>query len=71
VLPLRSVLRLSQPPDGLLHLRLRGFISPRSHVQGFAPSRGFSRSAAVPTRRRAMPPCRCRSPADRQAGRHG
>jgi len=41
---LRSALRLSQPLDGLLRLRLRGLVSSRSHVpgstvQGFLPSR--------------------------------
>jgi hypothetical protein len=32
--PLRSVLRFSQPLDGLRHLRLSGLIASRSHVQG-------------------------------------
>jgi hypothetical protein len=32
--PLRSVLRFSQPLDGFLRSRLRGFIAPRNHVQG-------------------------------------
>jgi hypothetical protein len=40
-LPLRSVLRLSQPPDGLLHLQLRGLVSSRNHVQGFLSVQGF------------------------------
>jgi len=30
-----AVLRLSQPLDGLRHRRLCGFITPRSHVQGY------------------------------------
>jgi hypothetical protein len=51
--PLRSVPRFSQPLDGLLHLRLRGLLSSRSHVQGFRTG-VWSRPAAVPTRRR---PC--------------
>jgi len=34
--PLRSVLRFSQPLDGLRHLRLSGLIASRSHVQGFS-----------------------------------
>jgi len=55
-LPLRSVLRFSQPLDGLLHHRHRGLVSSRSHVQG-SPYRGFSRSAASPSRRRRLPPC--------------
>jgi hypothetical protein len=55
-LPLCSVLRFSQPLDGLLHHRHRGLVSSRSHVQG-SPSRGFSRSAASPSRRRRLPPC--------------
>lgn len=42
--PLRSVLRFSQPLDGLRHLRFCGLIASRSHVQGcsvqgFLPSR--------------------------------
>jgi hypothetical protein len=32
---LRSVHRFSQPLDGLLHFRLYGLVSSRSHVQGF------------------------------------
>jgi hypothetical protein len=37
---------------------------------GFLPFRGFSRFAAVPARRRALPPCRWLVPADRRTGRH-
>jgi hypothetical protein len=55
-LPLRSVLRFSRPLDGLLHHRYRGLVSSRSHVQG-SPFRGFSHSAASPSRRRRLPPC--------------
>jgi hypothetical protein len=40
-LSLRSALRLSQPLDGLLHLRLHGLISSRSHVQGCYSVQGF------------------------------
>jgi hypothetical protein len=55
-LPLRSVLRFSQPLDGFLHLRLHGLVSSRSHVQGFRTG-VWSRPAAVPARRRPLPPC--------------
>jgi len=51
--PLRSVLRFSQPLDGFLHLRLCRLVSSRCHVQGFRPG-VWSRPAAVPARRR---PC--------------
>jgi hypothetical protein len=37
---------------------------------GFMPFRGFSRPAVVPTRRRAVPPCRFNSTAHRHAGCH-
>jgi hypothetical protein len=67
--PLRSVPRFLQPLDGLLHLRLCGLISSRCHVQG-SPFRGFSRPAAVPTRRRPFPPCPCRARAHRLPGCH-
>lgn len=66
---LSSALRLSQPLDGLLHLAASGLIASRSHVQG-CPLRGFSRSAAVLTRRQAMPPCRYSPDADRRPGCH-
>jgi len=65
-LPLGSVLRLSQPHDGLLRQQLRGLVSSRGHVQGF-PSRGFSRSAAATARRRDLPPCRSGAHAHRRA----
>jgi hypothetical protein len=67
--PRRSVLRFSQPLDGFLHLRLRGLLSSRSHVQGFR-SGVCSRPAAVPARRRPVPPCPCRAPAHRSPGCH-
>jgi hypothetical protein len=34
------------------------------------PFRGFSRFAAVPTRRRALPPCRCCAQTHRRPGCH-
>jgi len=47
-----SALRLSQPLDGLLHLRLRGPVPSHSHVQGLL-FRGFSlRAATLPSSRR-------------------
>jgi hypothetical protein len=48
-----------------------GLFHPAATSRVPSPSRGFSRPAAVPTRRRALPPCRCRPPAHRQAGCHG
>jgi len=67
--PRRSVLRFSQPLDGLLRHRLRGLVSSRCHVQGFR-SGVCSRPAAVPARRRFVPPCPCRSAAHRLPGCH-
>ena len=52
-----SALRLSQPLDGLLHLRLCGPIPSHSHVQGWL-SRGFSLRAATFPLREEIPPCR-------------
>jgi hypothetical protein len=53
IFPLRSVLRFSQPPDGLLRFRLCGLIASRSHVQG-SSVQGFlpihSRSDSSPVR---------------------
>jgi len=46
-LPLRSVLRFSQPLDGFRHLRLRGPITSRSHVQG-SSVQGFLPSHSRP-----------------------
>jgi len=48
-----------------------GLFHPAATSRIPSPFRGFSRSAAVPTRRRAMPPCRWPPPAHRQAGCHG
>jgi hypothetical protein len=67
--PLRSVHRLSQPPDGLLRFRLRGPVSSRSHVQGFR-SGSWSRPAAAPTRRRPCLPVLGRARAHRLPGCH-
>jgi hypothetical protein len=63
------------PPSGFLSLStvystfgFTGLFHPVATSRVATPSRGFSRSAAVPTRRRAMPPCRfttTRSPASR------
>jgi len=67
-LPLRSVLRFSQPLDGFLHHRPCGPVSSRSHVQGFSVQ-GF-----LPPRSRAgsspvvapLPLSRVRSPYPRR-----
>jgi hypothetical protein len=66
------------PPSGFLSLStvcstfdFAGLFHPAATSRVMRPFRGFSRSAAVPTRRRALPPCRCRPPAHRQAGCHG
>ena len=57
-LTLCSVLRLSQPLDGLLRTHARGLISSRCHVQGSARSR-TSLSAQPPCLiDRSLPPCR-------------
>jgi hypothetical protein len=55
--PLRSVLDVSHVLDGLLLHNLRGFISPRNHVQG-SLFRGFPRQEAVRARRSPLPSCR-------------
>ena len=52
-----SALRLSQPLDGFLRLRLRGLIPSRGHVQGLL-SKGFSLRAATLLRQEEIPPCR-------------
>ena len=58
-LTLRSVLRLSQPLDGLIRTHARGLVSSRCHVQGSARSRA-SLSAQPPCLvDRSLPPCRC------------
>jgi len=53
LLPLRSVLRFSQPLDGFRHLRLCALIASRSHaqgsaVQGFLPARSRARLVVGP-----------------------
>jgi hypothetical protein len=54
--PLRSVLRLSQPLDGLLRETSHRLVSSGSHVQGSHPFRGFSpRAAFLPSSGRAAP----------------
>jgi len=77
--PLRSVLGLSQPPDGFLHHRLRGLVSSRSHVQGscsvqgILPIRSMRRLVAVaclhavPTRALTGKPAAMRAPVDLEA----
>jgi hypothetical protein len=58
-LTLRSILRLSQPLDGLIRTHARGLVSSRCHVQGSARSRA-SLSAQPPCLvDRSLPPCRC------------
>lgn len=57
--PSPSVLGVSHAPDGLLRSRPRGFVSPRSHVQG-SPSRRSFRTAES-ARRRPVPSRRWRS----------
>jgi len=68
---LRSVLRFSQPLDGLLRARARGSVSPRCHVQD--PSRsGCSPRARPPSLfERSLPPCRCSPSTHRRSGCHG
>lgn len=56
--PLRSVLRRSQPLDGLRRSPAPGLVSSPSRVQGSIPSRGFSLHAAPLSRREELPPCR-------------
>jgi len=57
--PLRSVLRLSQPLDGLLRVRACELVSSRCHVQGSLCS-GASLPAQPPFLfGRSLPPCRC------------
>jgi hypothetical protein len=55
--PLRSVLDVSHVLDGLLLHNLRGFVSPRNHVQG-SLFRGFPQQEAVRARRPPLPSCR-------------
>jgi hypothetical protein len=55
---LRSAHRFSRPLDGFLHTSTCGFVSPRYHVQGCFPFRGFSFRAATLPRRQELPPSR-------------
>lgn len=67
-LPLRSVLRRSQPLDGLLRARAHGLVSSRSHVQDHHRSGAFSPDAAALSRRQRLAPLpliRARSPVSR------
>jgi len=59
-LPLRSVHRFSQPRDGLLRQSdSRAYFIPQPRP-GFSVRPGVSPAAPrYPTRRRALPPCRC------------
>lgn len=59
---LRSVLRLSQPLDGLLRSLAPGLVSSPSRVHGSSTRSGASRSAqCLRPRRTALPPCRSTS----------
>jgi hypothetical protein len=53
---LRSVLRLSQPLDGLHRASAGELVSSHRHVQGFKPSRGFSLRAATLPRQKSLAP---------------
>lgn len=64
------------PPSGFLNLSAAystvgstGLFHPAA-TSRVSPFRGFSRSAAVPTRRRALPPCRCDAQTHRRPGCH-
>jgi hypothetical protein len=46
-------------PTGYSAFDFAGLLHPAA-TSRVPPSRGFSRSTAVPTRRRSVPPCRCR-----------
>lgn len=62
---LRSVLRLSQPLDGLLRHLTPPACFIRQPSPGFVSFRGFSLRAATLARREQLPPCRCPPPAQR------
>jgi hypothetical protein len=57
-LPLRSVLRRSQPLDGLLRARAHGLVSSRSHVQDHHRSRASLSMQQRSLVESALPPCR-------------
>jgi hypothetical protein len=66
--PLRSVLRRSQPHDGLLRSAARELVSSHSRVQGSARSGVLPLYTATLPHREELPPCRCdeaRSPTNR------
>lgn len=65
-----SVLRRSQPLDGFLRKLACRLISSRSRVQDQSCSGAHSLRAAVLSRRKPVPPCRCRCFADRLPDRH-
>lgn len=56
--PLRSVLRRSQPLDGLLRVLAHGFISSRSRYQGTVPFRGLSTLRSRHLHQALLPPRR-------------
>jgi len=65
------------PPSGFLSpstvyssARLCGLVASRCHVQGSLRSGVSPGLQPSPSRRRAVPPCRCRPTAHRQAGCH-
>lgn len=65
---LRSVLRRSQPPDGLLRSRARELVSSHSRVQGSSRSGVLPLCTASLPHQEQMPPCRwskARSPTNR------
>ena len=70
-LTLCSVLRFSQPLDGLLHLPASWACFIPQPRPGFSPFRGFSRIEAVLAHRQALPPCRFSQSAHRRTGCHG
>jgi hypothetical protein len=57
-LALWSVLRLSQPLDGLIRTHARGLVSSRCHVQGYARSRTSLSTQPPCLVDRSLPPCR-------------
>jgi hypothetical protein len=57
-LTLWSVLRLSQPLDGLIRTHARGLVSSRCHVQGYARSRTSLSTQPPCLVDRSLPPCR-------------
>jgi len=64
-LSLRSVLRFSQPRDGLFRFRVCGLVASRYHLQGSVRPGVSPDSQPGLTRRQSVPPCRCCPPTDR------